>query len=66
MAKPNFILILADDMGFSDLGSYGSEINTPNLDSLATNGIRFSQMNNSARCFGISCSSPFQILLVDL
>ena len=50
MAKPNFILILADDMGFSDLGSYGSEINTPNLDSLATNGIRFSQMYNSARC----------------
>ena len=50
MVKPNFILILADDMGFSDLGCYGSEIKTPNLDSLASNGIRFSQMYNSARC----------------
>jgi len=49
-SKPNFILILADDMGYSDLGCYGSEINTPNIDSLASNGIRFSQMYNSARC----------------
>ena len=48
--KPNFVLILADDMGFSDLGCFGSEINTPNIDSLAKNGIRFSQMYNSARC----------------
>ena len=50
MGKPNFILILADDMGYSDLGCYGSEINTPNIDSLANRGIRFSQMYNSARC----------------
>jgi len=49
-SKPNFILILADDMGYSDLGCYGSEINTPNIDSLASSGIRFSQMYNSARC----------------
>ncbi len=49
-SKPNFILILADDMGYSDLGCYGSEINTPNINSLASNGIRFSQMYNSARC----------------
>ena len=48
--KPNIILILADDMGFSDLGCYGSEIKTPNLDKLSENGIKFSQMYNSARC----------------
>ena len=50
MNQPNFILILADDMGYSDLGCYGSEINTPNIDSLASTGVRFSQMYNSARC----------------
>ena len=48
--KPNIILILADDMGYSDLGCYGSEIRTPNLDRLAASGLRFSQMYNSARC----------------
>ena len=48
--KPNFVLILADDMGYSDLGCYGSEINTPNLNSLGETGIRFTQMYNSARC----------------
>ena len=48
--KPNIILILADDMGFSDIGCYGGEIPTPNLDSLAKGGIRFSQFYNSARC----------------
>ena len=48
--RPNFVLILADDMGYSDLGCYGSEINTPNIDSLANTGVRFSQMYNSARC----------------
>lgn len=47
---PNIILILADDMGYSDLGCYGSEIRTPNLDRLASGGLRFSQMYNSARC----------------
>jgi arylsulfatase len=48
--KPNFILILADDLGFSDIGCYGSEIQTPNLDALAQDGIRFTQMYNCARC----------------
>jgi arylsulfatase A-like enzyme len=49
-AKPNIIIILADDMGFSDLGCFGSEIPTPNIDKLAKNGIRFSQFYNTARC----------------
>ena len=48
--RPNIILILADDMGFSDIGCFGSEIRTPNLDRLAENGLRFTQMYNSARC----------------
>jgi arylsulfatase A-like enzyme len=48
--RPNIVLILADDMGFSDIGCFGSEIDTPNLDSLAEHGIRFSQMYNGARC----------------
>ncbi len=48
--RPNIVLILADDMGYSDLGCYGSEIQTPNLDRLAKGGLRFSQMYNSARC----------------
>lgn len=48
--RPNILLIMSDDMGFSDLGCYGSEIQTPNLDSLAQNGIRFTQFYNMARC----------------
>jgi len=48
--KPNIIIILADDMGFSDLGCYGSEIPTPNLDKLAADGLRFTQFYNTARC----------------
>lgn len=48
--KPNIVLILADDMGFSDLGCFGSEIPTPNLDALANGGLRFTQFYNSARC----------------
>ena len=49
-APPNIILILADDMGYSDLGCYGGEINTPNLDQLAAEGVRFTQFYNAARC----------------
>jgi len=49
-SRPNIVLIMADDMGWSDLGCYGSEIRTPNLDRLAAGGIRFTQMYNSARC----------------
>lgn len=49
-SRPNFIVILADDLGFSDLGCYGSEIETPNLDSLANKGVRFTQFYNTAKC----------------
>ena len=50
VSQPNIVLIMADDMGFSDLGCYGSEIETPNLDRLAADGVRFSQFYNSGRC----------------
>ena len=50
MQRPNIVLILNDDMGYSDLGCYGGEVQTPNLDRLAANGIRFSQFYNTARC----------------
>ena len=49
--KPNFLIILADDLGFSDLGSYGGEIRTPALDNLANDGLRFTQFYNTARCW---------------
>ena len=48
--KPNIVLIMADDMGFSDLGCYGSIIPTPHLDTLAENGLRYTQFYNAARC----------------
>lgn len=48
--RPNIILIMVDDMGFSDLGCYGGEIHTPNIDGLAAGGMRFSQFTNGARC----------------
>jgi len=48
--RPNIVVILADDMGFSDLGCYGSEIHTPNLDALAHEGVRFTQFYCAARC----------------
>ena len=48
--RPNIILIMSDDMGYSDIGCYGSEIETPTLDSLAANGLRFTQFYNTARC----------------
>jgi arylsulfatase A-like enzyme len=48
--QPNIIVMMADDMGFSDLGCYGSEIQTPNIDSMAQSGIRFTHFRNTARC----------------
>lgn len=48
--KPNIVLIMADDMGYTDIGCYGSEINTPVLDRLAENGLRFTQFYNTSRC----------------
>lgn len=48
--RPNIVLILADDMGYSDLGSYGGEVSTPHLDKLASGGIKYRQFYNAARC----------------
>ncbi len=48
--RPNIIVILTDDMGFSDIGCYGGEINTPNIDKLAAGGMKFSQFYNCAKC----------------
>ena len=49
--KPNIMIIVADDLGYSDLGCYGSEIQTPNLDRLASSGLRFTQFYNTGRCW---------------
>ncbi len=48
--RPNIVLILADDMGYSDIGCYGGEVRTPNLNRMAGGGLRFSQFYNTARC----------------
>ncbi|MDF1657593.1 MAG: arylsulfatase [Verrucomicrobiales bacterium] len=48
--RPNVVVIMVDDLGYSDLGSYGGEIETPNLDALAADGLRFSQFYNTAKC----------------
>ena len=48
-SRPNIVLIMADDLGFSDLGCYGGEIETPSLDALAADGLRFSQFYNTAK-----------------
>ncbi len=50
-ARPNFLIILADDLGYSDLGCYGGEIATPHLDALAQGGLRFTQAYSTARCW---------------
>lgn len=50
-ARPNVLMILADDLGYSDLGCYGGEVQTPQLDSLAAHGVRFTQFYNTARCW---------------
>ncbi len=49
-SRPNLVLIMADDLGFSDLGCYGAEIETPNLDALAADGLRFNHFYNTAKC----------------
>ncbi len=49
--RPNILIVLTDDMGFSDLGCFGGEIATPNLDSLAAGGLRFTEFYNTARCW---------------
>jgi arylsulfatase len=49
--RPNIVFILVDDMGFSDIGCYGGEVNTPHLDRLAENGLRFTNMYNTSKCF---------------
>ncbi|MEZ5570723.1 MAG: sulfatase-like hydrolase/transferase [Halioglobus sp.] len=54
--KPNVVIFIVDDMGFSDVGSYGGEIQTPNIDQLAANGLRFTQAYNSARCWASRAS----------
>ncbi len=56
--KPNILLIVADDLGYTDLGSYGSEINTPNIDALAKQGVRFTNFTTS-----VSCSPTRSMLL---
>ena len=48
--RPNVVIIMVDDMGYSDLGCFGSEIETPHLDALAAGGLRFSQFYNTAKC----------------
>ena len=48
--RPNILLVMVDDMGFSDIGCYGGEIRTPTLDRLAENGVRFTRFYNCARC----------------
>ncbi|MDP6505249.1 MAG: sulfatase-like hydrolase/transferase, partial [Planctomycetota bacterium] len=48
--RPNIVVLFVDDMGFSDVGCFGGEIDTPNLDELAASGVRFTQFYNTARC----------------
>jgi L-rhamnose mutarotase len=54
--RPNILLIVSDDMGYSDIGCYGGEIQTPNLDRLATNGLRFTRFYNTSRCWSSRAS----------
>src|SRR4051794_14509258 len=50
-APPNVLIVFADDMGYSDIGCYGGEIDTPNIDALAAHGLRFTQFYNTSRCW---------------
>ena len=58
--KPNFLIILADDLGYSDISSFGSEIDTPGIDSLAKSGVKFSNFHVAATC------SPTRSILLTL
>jgi len=62
--RPNILLIMADDMGYSDLGCYGSEIQTPNLDALADEGLRFTHFYNAARCCPSRASLLTGVILI--
>ena len=48
--RPNFVVLMLDDLGYSDLGCYGGEIRTPNIDALAAGGLRFTRFYNASRC----------------
>lgn len=48
--RPDIVLVMVDDLGYSDIGAYGGEIDTPNLDRLAFNGLRFTQFYNTSKC----------------
>ncbi len=50
MKRPNFLVVVADDLGFSDLGAFGGEIETPHLDALAMKGLRFTDFHTAAAC----------------
>ena len=56
--RPNIIVIMADDMGYSDIGCYGGEILTPHLDRLASQGMRFTQFYNNAKCTTTRAEMP--------
>ena len=66
VTQPNILIILADDMGYSDLGCYGSEIQTPNLDRLARGGMKFSQMYNTAKCYPTRACLQTGVLIATL
>lgn len=56
MPRPNFLVIVADDLGFSDVGCFGSEIRTPNIDRIAQDGVRFTDFHAAAACSYVSIS----------
>lgn len=60
--RPNIVILFVDDMGYSDIGCFGGEIETPNLDKLAANGVRFTQFYNTSRC----CPSRAALLTVSM
>ena len=61
-ARPNILLIVSDDLGYSDLGCFGGEINTPHLDALAKGGVRLTQFYNTGRC----CPSRAALSLIHI